>query len=55
MNLATWIVLGLVTLLLAGAVISVVRQKKKGGCVGCGGGKDGCCRRQDSQKPTGRP
>lgn len=54
MNLATWIILGVVALILAGAVISVVRQKKRGGCAGCSGGKDGCSCCHAAHKPAGR-
>ena len=39
--IATWITVGIIVLILAGAIAKIVRDKKKGvQCVGCPGGHD---------------
>lgn len=42
MSAADWIITAIVLVLLALAIIYIVRQKKKGKCIGCGGDCSDC-------------
>ncbi len=50
MGFFDYLILGVIALLLVVVVIYLIRQKKKGKCIGCGGDCSSCRYKNTSQK-----
>lgn len=53
MSLSDWLIVGAVILLLIAAIGYIIKQKKKGKCIGCSGDCQNCCSGMCESKKKG--